>query len=233
MSVDRKELIGDPTITMLTALEGLQAIMWTALPGRVVSFNPAKRTAEVQPTIQARVNNEDGSFAWVSMPLLVDCPVVFPAGGDLLLTFPLAPGDEVLVVFSSRCIDNWWKTGGIQTQAELRMHDLSDGFVIPTVQSEPNVIPVNMEAAELRNKAGTSKVRLLNNGNVEVNTPGACTVNAGSAVVNATTTTVTSTQINLNGTVNIVGQLNVNGEDYDDHQHTNVANGPNLTGGVA
>ncbi len=226
MPVERRELVGDPTVTWLAALDGLQATMWTALPGRVTAFDPAKRTAQVQPTVQARVNNRDGSTSWVNMPLLVDCPVAFPAGGDLLLTFPLAPGDEVLVIFSSRCIDNWWKLGGIQPQAELRMHDLSDGFVIPTVQSEPNLVPVDMGAAELRNKAGTSKVRLLNNGDVQVITPGAVTVTAGTA-------SVTASQINLTGTVNIVGQLNINGENYDDHQHTGVVTGVDLTGGVA
>lgn len=225
MPVDRRELVADPTITWLAALEGLQASIWTALPGRVLAFDPTKRTAQIQPTVQARINNQDGSTYWVNLPVLVDCPVAFPAGGDLLLTFPLAAGDEVLVIFSSRCIDNWWKSGGVRTQAELRMHDLSDGFVIPTVQSEPNVVAVDMGAAELRNKAGTSKVRLLNNGDVQVITPGNATVTAGAA-------SVTAAEINLTGTVNITGTLNINGQNYELHQHSGVVEGTDSTGGV-
>ncbi len=37
-----------------------------------------------------------------------------------------APGDEGLLHFSERSIDNWWSRGGVQEQCEMRMLDLSD-----------------------------------------------------------------------------------------------------------
>ena len=87
----------------------------------------------------------------VSLPLLLDCPVVFPHAGGCSLTFPIKPGDECLVVFSCRAIDLWWQQGGVQPPAETRMHDLSDGFVIPGPYSQPKVIPdVNTAYVELR-----------------------------------------------------------------------------------
>ena len=33
--------------------------------------------------------------------------MVFPGGGGFALTFPVAAGDECLVVFASRCIDDY------------------------------------------------------------------------------------------------------------------------------
>lgn len=134
-----------------------RAEIWTALPGIVQSYDPAKMTAEVQPAIQARVMQRDGTWQNVNLPLLVDCPVMFPGGGGFALTFPLAKGDEVLVVFGRNCIDAWWQQGGVQPQAELRMHDLSDGFALPRIWSQPNK-PNPVPAADkvqLRNVDGT------------------------------------------------------------------------------
>ena len=64
-------------------------------------------------------------------------PVVFPGGGGFALTFPVAAGDECLVVFASRCIDAWWQSGGVGEPMEPRMHDLSDGFALIGVRSQP------------------------------------------------------------------------------------------------
>lgn len=130
---------------------GRQAMMWTALPGIIQSWDPVAMTCEVQPAIMGKNRQEDGSVKAVNLPLLLDCPVVFPHAGGCSLTFPIKAGDECLVVFACRAIDLWWQSGGVQPPAETRMHDLSDGFVIPGPYSQPKVIPeVNTEYVELR-----------------------------------------------------------------------------------
>ena len=134
--MDRRALLNDPVELALAQNQGLQAGLWTALPGIVTKFDPAKMTCEVQPAIKGYVRGPKGDASWVKMPLLVDCPVVFPGAGGFTLTFPIKAGDEVLVIFAARCIDSWWQSGGIQVQAELRLHDLSDGFVIPGPRSQ-------------------------------------------------------------------------------------------------
>jgi hypothetical protein len=73
----------------------------------------------------------------VTIPLLLDVPVLFPGAGGYALTYPVKAGDEGLVILASRCIDSWWTRGGVQAQAELRMHDLSDGFFLPGFRSNP------------------------------------------------------------------------------------------------
>jgi len=158
--MDRRERQGDLTVAVLAALQGWQSQMWTAMPVIIKSFDAAKSTCTAQPAIQARYTEADGSQVDIEMPILLDCPVQFPGGGGYSLTFPIAPGDEALCIFSSRCIDNWWYLGGVQKQAELRMHDLSDGFIIPQIRSRPRFINVNAIATELRSDDGETYIQL-------------------------------------------------------------------------
>jgi len=160
--VDPRERTYDPLVTQRTLLRGWQAGIWTALPGVLQSFDPAKQTAVVQPAVKAQVQDRS-TMVWsdVQLPLCLDCPVVFPSGGGYLLSFPLKSGNEGLLVFASRCIDSWWQSGGVQRQAEVRFHDLSDGFFIPGCSSIPNV-PENLDPdkLQLRNLAGTLLLEL-------------------------------------------------------------------------
>jgi Phage protein Gp138 N-terminal domain len=156
MADGRQQLLNDQEQAMRLILDGRQVGIWTSLPGIIQSFDASTMTCTVQPAIQAIVVNEDGTENFVNLPLLVDCPVVFPSGGGFLITFPLEQGDECVVNFSSRCIDAWWQLGGVQQAMEARMHDLSDGFVIPGPWSQPNVPPgVNTSKLQIRSKDGT------------------------------------------------------------------------------
>lgn len=159
--MDPRERIANPHQALHQMLRGHQAKMWTALPATVHSFNATAMTAELQPTIQASVRGPDGTFTWTTLPLLVDVPVVFPSGGGFTLTFPVTAGDEALVVFSTMCIDNWWLAGGVQSQAELRLHDLSDGFAFVGPRSQPRVLSaINTAAAQLRSDDGATYVEV-------------------------------------------------------------------------
>lgn len=167
--MDRNQLLNDSETAMRLALDGRQSTIWTAMPGIIQSVNLTAMTCEVQPTIQGTVENENGTIESVNLPLLVDVPLVFPGGGGYILTFPLAAGNEVLVVFASRCIDAWWQSGGIQRPMEARMHDLSDGFAIPGPRSQPNrVNSISADSAQLRSNSGTTYFGLTDAGKIEM-----------------------------------------------------------------
>lgn len=171
--------MGDPLEWLSIALGSLQSKLWTAMPGIIQSFDAAAMTCVVQPAIQALVRDESGALTTANLPLLLDCPVQFPAGGGCTLTFPVATGDECLVVFASRCIDAWWQSGGIQAQAELRMHDLSDGFALLGFRSQPRVIgAVSTNAAQLRSDDGETFVEVAPGGTVAITAPAGLTINA-------------------------------------------------------
>lgn len=159
--MDARERLDDPEETVRSALDARLAGLWTALPGIVQSFDAATQTVSVQPAIQAARILTDGTRETVTLPLLVDVPVVFPGGGGLVLTMPVAAGDEALVVFSARCIDAWWQSGGVQPAMEARLHDLSDGFALIGPRAKANALSgVSTTAAQWRTVDGASFVEL-------------------------------------------------------------------------
>lgn len=160
--MDRRERFEDPNVALLVAMRGMRADIWTAMPGILQSFDATARTASVQIAIQALQLMQDGTEQAVTISILEDCPVVFQQGGGFEMTFPLAEGNEGLVVLASRCIDGWWQSGGVQPQAELRMHDLSDGFFLPGVYSQPRkpAVAASATEAQIRSLDGLSKISL-------------------------------------------------------------------------
>ncbi len=179
------ELLIDKEEQAARAFKSRQAGIWTALPGIIQSFDPVNMTCSIQPAIKAVIFNQDGSASDVALPLLLDCPVQFPSGGGFTVTVPVAPGDECLVIFASRCIDAWWASGGIQSQAELRMHDLSDGFCIPGIKSVPNVLPnLSSTSVQIRSDDGTTFVDVAS-GSIKLVAPTSVTVESPSSKISA------------------------------------------------
>ena len=84
-----------------------------ALPGKVVSFDAERQTAEIRPAVKA------GSLTY---PVLPDVPVFMP------VPFEVNPGDACLVVFADIDIDAWFETGEAAEPRSARKHSLSDGF---------------------------------------------------------------------------------------------------------
>jgi hypothetical protein len=217
--MDRRERI--PNLELSDAIRGVllgwQAKLWTALPGIILSFNGQAMTVEVQPAIQARVQAADGSYSWVNLPKLLDVPIVFQGGGGYMLTFPVAPGDEALVIFSSRCFDDWWLVGEVQQQAELRMHDLSDGFAIVGPRSQPHVLDpqVAMGSVQLRANDGSTFIEIDFAKNVNIVAP---TVNITGDLL-------------VTGNTQFTGTVQANNKPIDEtHQHINVQPGSGDTG---
>lgn len=163
--MDRRERANTQEEILRMAFDSMTAGMWSALPGIIQSFDPVKMTCVVQISIQGRQfvpgGNAGGFYQMINIKPLCDCPVIFPSGGGFTLTFPLAQGDECLMVFADRCIDAWWQQGGIQPPMELRMHDLSDGFVLPGVRSQPRVLDsISATSTQLRSDDGETYLDL-------------------------------------------------------------------------
>lgn len=240
--MDRRERSGDLLAGLLALQQTWMGELYVALPGIVQSFDATKRTCVVQPAIKAQIMSESGGTRWDQMPLLLDCPVVFPGGGDVVLTFPLKQGDEVLVLFSDRCIDAWWQSGGIQNQAELRMHDLSDGYCLPGPSSIPRVeAGISTSDAQLRSRDGVARVRLdpathgvfieTDTANVTV-TPGFVSASVASNTIQVSGSGIImgcggSAGINITPSgVSITGtSINIAGRNFLTHHHTDPQGG--------
>lgn len=232
--MNRDERLDDPEESLRLALENAQSQIWTATPAIVQAVNLAAQTLSVQPAIQGTLSNPDGTTQTVNLPLLVDVPIVWPRAGGFALTFPIAVGDEVLVVFGARCIDSWWQSGSVGAPAEARMHDLSDGFAILAPTSQPKKFTnVSSTNVQLRDTAGTTYVEITPGGKARVVGASAIDIEAptinlnGSSAVNVTAPTIA-----LNGQVTQAsGSFSIGGIVFGTHKHTGVQSGPSNTGG--
>ncbi len=195
------------------AMRGTQGRIWTALPGIIQSFDATALTCSVQPAIQGTLANpKTGNADSVNLPLLVDCPVQFPSGGGVTLTMPIAAGDECLVIFASRCIDAWWQSGKISPPMVYRMHDLSDGFVIPGVWSQARKLTgVSTTKAQLRSTDGTTHIELD-----PATSKVAIAASGGVTIVGDVTVT---------GTITASGDVTGNGTSLHTHVHTDPQGG--------
>ncbi|AOK32163.1 hypothetical protein WS67_21440 [Burkholderia singularis] len=234
--MNKLQKYGDPIAALSIAMRATRADFWTAMPGIIQSFESAADrppTCSVQPAIKAQVRGIDGSVTSVALPLLVDCPVQFPAGGNCTLTFPVAPGDECLIVFASRCIDAWWQSGGVQEQAELRMHDLSDGFVLLGFRSRPRALAgVSGNSTQLRSDDGATYIELVPaSGVVNIVAPGGFNVMAPQVTFSAAVA-IKGLLSYLAGLVGN-GVATMNGKRMDDmHTHSGVQPGIGKSGSV-
>lgn len=232
--MDDKQRANPLEESVVGAARAQLANTWTALPGIIEEFDPV-RGATVQPAIQAEVTNKDGSKSLATLPLLQDCPVQFPEGGGAVLTFPVKKGDECLVVFASRCIDSWWQSGGVQPQAELRMHDLSDGFVLLGFRSQPNITTeISETAVELRSKDGATKISLDPEAQtIEMTAPGGATITADVTIdgtLHVTGDITTDANVHAAGDVEGDGDVKSGSITLKTHKHGGVTTGGGQTG---
>lgn len=222
MSMDPRERWQDPQEAQRAAMGGHQATVWTALPGIIVTFDKTKMTATVQPAIQGMVRGKDRKLTFENLPVLPDVPVVFPHAGGYTLTFPVKAGDEGLLVVSSRCIDAWWQSGGVQKPMESRMHDLSDCMLILGPMSQAKKIDnVSDTTVQLRSDDGTLFVEVDKpNGTVKLKSP--------------TKIVLDSPLVELTGEMKAVGEITAK-KDADNikvttHKHAGVQTGAGQTG---
>lgn len=157
------ERVANLETVIRTGMDSVSKQIRCACPAIVQSWNATAQTVTVKLALKEIVLN-GGAETEMEIPMLVDVPVVMPrAGGYCLLMTPQV-GDECLVVFSDMCIDAWWQSGGIQSQAELRRHDLSDAFAIMGCWSQVKKPVFPSSGIRLQNDAGTAYVSIDSTG---------------------------------------------------------------------
>ena len=152
---DLRELFPEPEEAQRALWDGLVKHIFTALPC-IVAKDSDGRTVTLQPAIkQALTDQTYNDTSYVDFPLLQDAPVHFPGGGGVTLTHAVKEGDEHLGIASSRSIDVWNQSGGVQQPIFNRLHSLSDVIGIPGIRSMPRALQqISTEAAHLRSDDG-------------------------------------------------------------------------------
>ncbi|ENK0558907.1 hypothetical protein AB2T19_003759 [Clostridium botulinum] len=158
------EIIGSDTEMFRSMGDSWQNVLRVACPGIIQSFDSETQTVTVQLALREHITKPDSTKEWVNLPLLLDVPIVIPRAGGYCLTMPIQQGDECLVIFADMCIDSWFTYGGLQNQIEKRRHDLSDGFAILGVWSQPQkILNYSMNSAQLRSLDGNTVIDIKEN----------------------------------------------------------------------
>lgn len=113
--------------------------------GTIQSFDATKQTATATINYKKtyyELNEQTRVYAAKlrDYPILVDCPAIILGGGLSSLTFPITQGDECLVIFNDRDLDNWFQNGAGGPVGTPRLHSFSDAMVLVGVRSVGNVI---------------------------------------------------------------------------------------------
>ena len=135
----------------------------TSIPGHILSFDPTTQLAQIQIGI-VRKDIKGKSF---DPPPLIEVPVYF-AGGSFIVEHQIDANDEGIILFSQRCIDGWFDTGGIAENPILRLHDYSDAMFLPGLRSQVNKISsFANDGIRIRNADATHYIWLKNDGTIE------------------------------------------------------------------
>ena len=123
----------DPTMTdlILEAKRDVRYSINCVQIGTIQSYARATNMASVSVNFKRKL--ADGTLS--DYPVLADCPVFNPSGGGACLTFPIAKGDQCLILFNDRNIDNWYLKGEVKEPATSRCHDIADGIVLVGIRN--------------------------------------------------------------------------------------------------
>jgi hypothetical protein len=141
----------------------------TSMPGIIESFDSATNLVSVKPAIKMKIAKPGETVSFLDLPVIRNVPICLAQSkqAGLYITVPIKTGDECLLVFSERSIDNFVKSGGVSFPAEgnkqvsPRHHDITDAICIPGVFTVPTALSSwNQDAIEVRNTAGTVKLSI-------------------------------------------------------------------------
>jgi hypothetical protein len=141
--------------------ERASAELRVAGPGKVLSYDAIKQTADVQPMwMHSERDDEDDSKDTYELPVLKAVPVCWPRGGGYFCSFPLTAGDGVLLVFSDRNIGAWRDSGQLVDSGDERTHTLGGAVAYPGLDTVARAIAGASADHAVLGKEGGSQVHV-------------------------------------------------------------------------
>lgn len=151
--------------------------------GTIQSFDASNQTASATVNYQRTFYQTNPDTAVYEsylkpFPLLIECPVICLGGGTASLTFPITVGDECLIFFNDRNLDNWFVGNGGGAVATARLHAFSDAVILVGLRNQTRSISnystthavlqngsaqVGVSSTKINITNGTSLKTVLNN----------------------------------------------------------------------
>lgn len=156
----------EETDVLKDAIQSVVNEIHTAIPGKIESYDPSTKKAKVKPLIKRWFY--DGSL--LSLPVIVDVPVIFPGTKDFILHFPLKSGDGVLILFSERSMEYFLSNNMTDSEpGDPRTYDINDAIAIPGLFSFGSPGKVASGNAEVEILYKNASIKIDDSGNVKIN----------------------------------------------------------------
>lgn len=126
----------NPTTTEVIrrAIESRLGDVFTALPAQVKAYDGATQTADLILVVRRPLpSGEESEPVYEDLPILPNVPVLFPrgGGGTVAITWPLEPGDHVLVIFTTWSVAGWRVSGQVSDPLDGRAHHPGSAVALP------------------------------------------------------------------------------------------------------
>lgn len=197
----------------------------TMLPARIVEIDYKTRKVSVQPSIKKKKRDGDNDAKGLQdMAIIQNIPLIVPAIKLAIISLPIKVGDEVLVGFFERSVDNYLYGDGNTPvdPKDYRRHDYNDAVAIVGLNTFSNALEMHSEDLVIKMNATLANectIALKPSGDVVITTPAKVIVDAGGDVdvtaggnLTATIggdTTIDCGQTTITGEVRIDGGLSV------------------------
>lgn len=140
------------TTTLGDLITSKLADVHTSVPAKITAVNYGNGTASAQPLVKTVV----GTSKTIPYPELKDIPIVVSSGnaGKSKITFPIKPGDTVLVVFSERDPSNFLQSSGenLSNPQQNTYLGLFPIAIIPCLSAGATVSAIDSENIIIQNE---------------------------------------------------------------------------------
>ncbi len=131
------------------ALESRLGDVYTAGPGIVKAYDAATQTADILPAIKRALPTAEGDTVYEDLPIVPNVKICFPSGGLFNISWPIEPGDSVILVSCNFAVGQWRQGDNSQTvlPGDLRLHALGSSFALPLLAIDSRATP-NAQASQ-------------------------------------------------------------------------------------
>jgi phage baseplate assembly protein gpV len=205
-----------------------------ALPGIITAFDSTTQLCSVKPAI--RLKNVDGdTVTYIELPILVNVPCVMPVCQNFVITIPVQVGDQCLLIFADRALDNFIVSGNISNPLMVsedtsapRAHALTDAIcIVGFITSQNKVANYSTDAIEIRPRNSATTVRVQSDKTI-VTTGGQVVTVDGSKitmVAGSVSLQVDNSKVTITGDVVVTGNVTIGGIPFNTHKHISASSG--------
>lgn len=149
----------------------------TFLPAKIIEIDYTTRKVSVQPLIKKKKRDGDSDAKGLQdMAILINVPLIVPASKLAIISIPAKVGDEVLVGFFERSVDNYLYGDGNTPvdPKDYRRHDYNDAVAIVGLNTFSNALEMHPEDLVIKMNATLANectISFKPNGDIVVKSP--------------------------------------------------------------